>query len=125
MKDRPRIAGLNHVQLAMPQGEEAKGRAFYSGLLGMRELEKPPALAKRGGAWFNAGTAELHLGVEDGFKPARKAHPALVVSDIDALAEVLAGAGHPVTWDTLIPGKRRFHAHDPFGNRLEFIAQSE
>jgi catechol 2,3-dioxygenase-like lactoylglutathione lyase family enzyme len=125
MTDGPVIVGLDHIQLAIPQGGEAKARAFYGDLLGMRERVKPPGLAGRGGAWFNAGSVELHLGVEPEFRPARKAHPALVVSSIEALARVLTEAGHPVQWDTTIPDKPRFHTHDPFGNRLEFIAQSE
>lgn len=125
MIDMSFIASLDHVQIAMPAAEEAKARAFYGGILGMRELPKPPALAGRGGAWFGAGTAILHLGVEVDFRPARKAHPGLMVHDIDRLAEGLVSAGYPVAWDTGIAGNRRFHAHDPFGNRLEFIALSE
>lgn len=95
-------------------------RAFYGGVLGMSEIEKPEALRGRGGAWFRAGSAEIHIGIEDGFAPARKAHPGLAVDDLDALAARVAESGAPLTWDENIPGLRRFHTSDPVGNRLEF-----
>jgi catechol 2,3-dioxygenase-like lactoylglutathione lyase family enzyme len=115
------ITGLDHVQLAMPRGQEERARSFYAGLLGMTELPKPPVLAARGGCWFTSGTAMLHLGVEEPFAPARKAHPALLTDDLDGLAAALAAAGHAcVTADGEIPGVRRFHTRDPFGNRVEF-----
>ncbi len=115
------ITGVDHVQLAMPRGREDAARAFYVGLLGMTEVPKPPALAARGGCWFTSGTAVLHLGVEEPFGPARKAHPALLVDDLDALEAVLTSAGHPcVRSDGEIPGVLRFHTHDSFGNRVEF-----
>lgn len=95
-------------------------RAFYGGVLGMSEIEKPEALRGRGGAWFRAGSAEIHIGIEDGFAPARKAHPGLAVDDLDALAARVAESGFPLTWDENIPGLRRFHTSDPVGNRLEF-----
>ena len=114
------ITGIDHVQLAAPPGCEPEARAFYGSLLGLEELPKPEPLASRGGCWFRAGGQELHVGVEDAFVPARKAHPGLVVSDLDALAARLAGQGIGVSWDDAIPGTRRFHAADPFGNRLEF-----
>ena len=113
--------GLHHVQLAMPRGEEDAARAFFAGVLGMTEVDKPPVLAARGGAWFRAGGLELHLGVEDEFAPARKAHPGVLVSDLDELVRRLAAAGQQVTWDADFPGFRRVYAHDPFGNRLEFL----
>ncbi len=112
---------IHHVQLACPRGSEDRSRAFYVDLLGLTELTKPPALAARGGCWFSGYGAELHLGVEDDFRPARKAHPALLRSDLDALAARLATAGHPVTWSDDLPGLRRFHTTDPHGNRLEFL----
>ena len=112
---------LHHAQLAMPPGEETAARAFYTGPLGMTELQKPPVLAARGGCWFRRGGLELHLGVEDPFVPARKAHPGLLVDGLDGLAAALEGAGHAVTWDDDFPGYRRFYAADPFGNRLEFL----
>jgi catechol 2,3-dioxygenase-like lactoylglutathione lyase family enzyme len=115
------FTGLHHVQLAMPAGEEEAARGFYAGVLGMTEVAKPPVLAARGGAWFRAGGLELHLGVEDGFVPARKAHPGIAVDDLDALARRVATTGQDVAWDRDFPGFRRFYAHDPFGNRLEFL----
>jgi catechol 2,3-dioxygenase-like lactoylglutathione lyase family enzyme len=112
---------LHHVLLAMPPGEEEAARAFYAGVLGLAEVEKPPVLAARGGAWFRAGGVELHLGVEQDFRPAAKAHPAVVVDDLDGLAERLEAAGQDATWDGEFPGHRRIYATDPFGNRLEFL----
>lgn len=112
---------LHHVLLAMPRGEEEAARRFYGGLLAMREVEKPVTLSGRGGAWFRSGDVELNLGVEEGFRPARKAHPGIVVADLDALAQRLEAAGAPVTWDDGFPGHRRIYADDPFGNRLEFL----
>lgn len=115
------ITGVDHVQLAIPRGREDAARAFYAELLGMDEVPKPPVLAARGGCWFASGAAVLHLGVEEPFAPARKAHPALLVDDLDALAAALTAAGYPcVRADGEIPGVRRFHTHDPFGNRVEF-----
>jgi catechol 2,3-dioxygenase-like lactoylglutathione lyase family enzyme len=112
---------LHHMQLAMPRGDEQAARDFYVGVLGMTEIDKPPVLAARGGAWFRGGSVELHLGVEDDFRPARKAHPGIVVTDLDELVRQLVKAGQDVRWDTDFPGFRRVYAHDPFGNRLEFL----
>jgi catechol 2,3-dioxygenase-like lactoylglutathione lyase family enzyme len=112
---------LHHVQLAIPPGGEERCREFWGGVLGMRELAKPPVLAARGGCWFRGGGLEVHLGVEDPFTPARKAHPGLLVDGLPALARRLAEAGTPVTWDGEFPGHDRFYATDPFGNRLEFL----
>ena len=114
------VTGIDHVQLAAPPGCEDEARAFYGGLLGLEELPKPAGLRATGGCWFRAGAQELHVGVEDGFVPAQKAHPGLVVTDLDGLAEHLRIAGLEVTWDERIPGTRRFYGADPFGNRLEF-----
>ena len=113
---------LDHVQLAIPPGSEDRVRAFWCDLLGLAESEKPEALKSRGGLWLRRGAAELHLGVEAPFAPAKKAHPAFAVPDIDALAETLDRAGHPLRWATDIPGRRRVFTVDPFGNRLEFLA---
>jgi catechol 2,3-dioxygenase-like lactoylglutathione lyase family enzyme len=113
------ITGVDHVQLAMPRGREDAARSFYAGLLGMTELPKPPVLAVRGGCWFASGAAVLHLGVEEPFTPARKAHPGLVVDDLAALADRLAAAGIAVEPDGSLPGIDRVHVADPFGNRLE------
>ncbi|MGV9620300.1 VOC family protein [Streptomyces tendae] len=115
------ITGVDHVQLAAPPGAEDVLRAFYTGVLGMTEIPKPPALAARGGCWFQAGTAQLHLGVETGFRPARKAHPGLRVTGIDAYAARLEAHGTPVTWNDDLPGHRRLHCADPVGNRLELL----
>jgi predicted enzyme related to lactoylglutathione lyase len=115
------ITGYDHVQVAIPVGGEAAARAFYGALLGMTERPKPAALAGRGGCWFSSGSAVLHLGVEEPFAPAGKAHPAFVVDDLDALEARIAAAGGPtVRADGEVPGVRRFHTHDPFGNRIEF-----
>lgn len=114
------IVGYDHVQVAVPRGTEDVARAFYAGLLGMTELPKPPALAPRGGCWFRAGDAVLHLGVEEPFAPARKAHPAFLVRDLAAVRAGLEAAGHACTASAELPGVERFHTHDPFGNRLEF-----
>lgn len=111
--------GLGHVQVAMPAGAEAAMRAFYAGVLGLPELPKPSVLAARGGVWFGVGAQELHCGVEEGFAPAHKAHPCLVVGDVDAVAARVAGAGGEVRWDEQITGVRRFHTEDPVGNRVE------
>ncbi len=113
------ILGIDHVQVAAPAGCEAETRAFYGDLLGLEELPKPDALRARGGCWFRAGGQELHVGVEEPFAPARKAHPGLVVSDLGALSERLRSAGVEVTQDDAIPGIERAHVADPFGNRLE------
>jgi catechol 2,3-dioxygenase-like lactoylglutathione lyase family enzyme len=113
------ILGIDHVQLAAPRGCEAEARAFYGGLLGLEELEKPEPLRARGGCWFRAGPHELHVGVEEPFAPARKAHPGLVVDDLGALAERLRAQGIEVTPDETIPGVERAYVADPFGNRLE------
>ena len=115
------ISGLDHVQLACPAGGEDEARAFYGGLLGLREIEKPEPLRARGGVWFECGAHQLHLGVEEDFRPARKAHPALRVAsaaDLRALAERLGD----VRWDEDLPGFERFYVDDPFGNRLEVLA---
>jgi catechol 2,3-dioxygenase-like lactoylglutathione lyase family enzyme len=104
---------IDHVQVAAPPGCEAEARAFYGGMLGMHEVEKPEALRARGGVWFE----HVHVGVEEDFRPARKAHPAFVIDDLDALAARIG----EVQWDDAVPGVRRFYASDPFGNRLEFV----
>jgi catechol 2,3-dioxygenase-like lactoylglutathione lyase family enzyme len=112
---------IHHVQLACPPGSEDASRAFFSGVLGLTEIQKPPVLASRGGCWFRGHGIELHLGVEEDFRPARKAHPGLLVTDIDAWAARLAAAGYPVTFDGDFPGMRRFYSADVHGNRLEFL----
>ena len=113
------ILGIDHVQVAAPAGCEQAARAFYGGLLGLDELTKPPLLEARGGCWFRAGAQELHVGVEEQFAPAQKAHPSFLVSDLAALAGQLRAAGFAVVPDEAIPGVERAYVADPFGNRLE------
>jgi catechol 2,3-dioxygenase-like lactoylglutathione lyase family enzyme len=117
-----KILSIDHVQIAMPAGEEEKARAFYAEQLGFIEIPKPPELAKRGGAWFQSGNVQLHLGVEADFRPARKAHPAFVVDDLDALLDNLQRAGHETdTSQPPLDGYKRAHVFDPFGNRIELM----
>jgi len=115
------LRSIDHVQVAGPPGCESAARSFYGGLLGLREVPKPRALAARGGVWFKLGEQELHIGIEPEFRPALKAHPAFRCVDPDALARSLTEAGIPVTWDHDVPGVRRFFTSDPFGNRLEVV----
>ncbi|HEX4082282.1 MAG TPA: VOC family protein [Acidimicrobiales bacterium] len=117
-----KVTALDHVQLAMPAGEEDRAEAFYAGLLGLARQPKPQPLAARGGCWFSNGSVTIHLGVEDGFRPARKAHPAIVVDDLDDLVDALSAAGLVVRPDEELPGVRRGYVDDPFGNRIELIA---
>ncbi len=112
---------LHHVQLAIPAGSEDDCRAFYCGVLGWQELAKPESLAKRGGVWFTTGEAEIHLGVEEDFTPAKKAHPAFLVDNIEELARQLTDAGHDVIRDRSLEAYKRFYVHDAVGNRLEFM----
>jgi catechol 2,3-dioxygenase-like lactoylglutathione lyase family enzyme len=124
---------LHHVQVACPPGGEGAARRFYADGLGMSEVEKPEALRGRGGCWFRAYdasgavAAEIHVGVEDPFTPARKAHPAFVldsVAELEAAATRLAGAGHEVDWAErhTVPGHQRGHTRDGHGNRVELLA---
>ena len=124
----PWISGLDHVQIAMPAGGEDAARAFYGRLLGLTEVPKPPALAGRGGCWFvgsggasSAAGVAIHHGVEADFRPARKAHVALLVDDLEGLRGRLDDAGIEIVEDDAQIGIRRFHAFDSFGNRLELI----
>ena len=112
---------LDHVQLAMPPGQEATAREFYGGLLGLPETAKPSQLAGRGGVWFHQDDLKVHLGVEQEFRPARKAHPAFLVHGLAELVERCRLAGHPVTEDVEIDGHKRVHVSDPFGNRIELM----
>jgi catechol 2,3-dioxygenase-like lactoylglutathione lyase family enzyme len=116
-----KLLTIDHVQLAMPTGGEARAVAFFSGVLGMEPIPKPEPMRPTGGVWFRSGAVELHLGVEPDFRPARKAHPALLVDDIDAFAARCEAAGWPITWDDRYPGVRRFYVADPFGNRIELM----
>jgi catechol 2,3-dioxygenase-like lactoylglutathione lyase family enzyme len=116
--------GIDHVQLAAPPGCEPEARRFFGGLLGLTEIEKPEPLRARGGVWFAVGSQQLHIGVESGFSPARKAHPALRVNEPDLLrlAAILEAAGESVTWDEALEGVKRFYVADPWGNRIELLA---
>lgn len=115
------VRGIDHVQLAMPRGEESAARSFYHGLLGIPEVPKPPALAARGGCWFEDGPVKVHLGVDPDFRPARKAHPALRVEDLPGLVARLGEAGVAVVDDEPLAGYFRVYVDDPFGNRLELL----
>lgn len=115
------IVGLDHVQLAMPRGGEERARAFYVGVLGLKEVPKPADLAARGGCWFEGGGVSLHLGVEEPFAPARKAHPALLVRDLAALHSRLADNGVEFTRGSPLDGYVRGDVADPFGNRIELM----
>lgn len=115
------LQDIHHLLLAIPHGQEAAARKFYCELLGMPEIEKPESLSGRGGLWLAVGDRQVHLGVEDDFRPARKAHPAFLVDDLEALKAALRSKGCPVIEDELLPGYERFFSADPFGNRLEFL----
>lgn len=115
------VLGIDHVQLAMPHGREADAVAFYEGLLGIPHVPKPPHLATRGGCWFERGSLKVHLGVDPEFRPATKAHPALLVDDLAALIDTLGRAGAPVTEDEPLDGCDRAYTDDPFGNRIELL----
>jgi catechol 2,3-dioxygenase-like lactoylglutathione lyase family enzyme len=112
---------IEHVQLAMPAAGEDRAGAFYRAILGIPETAKPPNLAKRGGCWFELGELKIHLGVEAEFRPARKAHPALLVADLETLTAMLNAAGYTVRADEPLAGYRRVYVDDPFGNRIELM----
>jgi catechol 2,3-dioxygenase-like lactoylglutathione lyase family enzyme len=112
---------FDHVQLAMPRGEEDRARSYYVGVLAMEEVAKPALLSSRGGCWFRRDGVEIHLGVEDGFKASSKAHPAIVVANLMELCDQLSARGIDFTPDSAVPGVNRIHTRDPFGNRIEFM----
>jgi catechol 2,3-dioxygenase-like lactoylglutathione lyase family enzyme len=116
-----KLLGLHHVQLAMPPGEEEAAVKFYGAILGLSQVDKPPELAPRGGVWFREGSLEVHLGVEEQFSPAHKAHPAFLVNNLETLRERIETAGYRVTDDVPLEGFHRCHVRDPFGNRLELV----
>jgi catechol 2,3-dioxygenase-like lactoylglutathione lyase family enzyme len=118
-----RLVGVHHVQLAMPPGQEEVAEVFYTGSLGMERVPKPAHLAGRGGCWFRGSGLELHLGIEEGFRPSAKAHPALRVEGLAALRGSLEQAGAELTEDTQLDGHDRCYVRDPFGNRLELIEE--
>jgi catechol 2,3-dioxygenase-like lactoylglutathione lyase family enzyme len=115
------VKRIDHVQLAMPLGGEARARAFYAGLLLIPEIPKPARLAARGGCWFERGDLKIHLGVEEDFRPSRKAHPALIIEDLQALAATLRQHGCRVVEDQPLEGYDRLYVYDPFGNRIELM----
>ena len=116
------VYGIDHVQLAIPAGGERQARHFYGDILGLAEIPKPPNLAARGGAWFQCGSLQLHLGVESAFRPAKKAHPALLVQDLPGLLKLLAAEGYDVKYDSEpVQGFDRAFTSDPFGNRIELV----
>jgi len=115
------VQRIDHVQLAMPPGGEDRAREFYQGVLGIPEVPKPADMARRGGCWFESGDLKVHLGVEQEFRPARKAHPAFIVSDLVALVARLRSAGSPLTEDRSLTEYDRFFVEDPFGNRIELM----
>jgi len=116
-----RVLGFDHVQVAIPRGEEDRARSFYADLLGLREIPKPAPLAGRGGLWFQCGQLQLHLGIEEPFSPARKAHPAFRIHRYGELLARLEASGYSVVPDTSLPGVGRASVSDPFGNRVELI----
>ena len=117
-----KILSIDHVQLAMPTGEEEKARAFFVNILGFTEIPKPAELAKRGGAWFESENIQLHMGIEVDFRPARKAHPAFLVDDLDGLIAKTQAAGYETdTSQPPLDGYKRAHVFDPFGNRIELM----
>lgn len=116
------LSGIDHVQLAAPAGCEEDARAFFAGLLGLEEIEKPKPLQARGGVWFRVGAQQLHVGVEPDFVPARKAHPAFTVARYDDLQNRLRAAGEEISEDDSIPDVRRCYVADPWGNRIELVS---
>jgi catechol 2,3-dioxygenase-like lactoylglutathione lyase family enzyme len=119
------LEAIDHVQAAMPAGEEERARDFYRDLLGLPERPKPPELARRGGCWFESPAVKVHLGVETPFTPAKKAHIAFRVDDVQSLAGRARAAGFEVVDDDALPGHERIYIYDPFGNRLEFLKPLE
>jgi catechol 2,3-dioxygenase-like lactoylglutathione lyase family enzyme len=117
------ITGYHHVQLAIPPGGEEEATSFYEGILGLNSVPKPAHLAVRGGLWFRGAGLELHLGIEDGFRPSARSHPALRIEGLAHLRAGLRDQGVGVEDDTQLEGYERFYVRDPFGNRLELIEE--
>ena len=120
----PHIAGLDHVQVAIPPGADDASRAFYGGVLGLAEIPKPAPLNASGGMWFLTGATQLHIGSQPGFVPAKKAHPAFIISDFAGYCDLLRARGVEVREEAPVASRRRAGIEDPFGNRIELIAQS-
>jgi catechol 2,3-dioxygenase-like lactoylglutathione lyase family enzyme len=121
----PAIVGIDHVQLAMPRGQEARAREFYAGVFGLREVPKPPHLVNRGGLWFENEAVRIHLGVDVDFRPAKKAHPGLLVSGLEQVKDAVRSAGHAVEDGEPLDGYAHCYVEDPFGNRLELMERIE
>ena len=119
------VTDIDHLQIAAPKGCEAQARHFFGDVLGLAEIEKPKSLRSRGGCWFRVGSRQLHIGVEEPFRPATKAHPAFSVNDIQTAFAHLQNRGILCVWDKPLAGRRRFYARDPWGNRLEFTQPSQ
>ena len=119
------IKKIDHIQIAAPVGSEEQARDFFQGILALDEIEKPEELKKNGGVWFSNGHVDIHIGVEETFVPAKKAHPAFEVNQIDRFAAYLQEKGIKIEVDYKLPGAKRFYLHDPFGNRLEFLEWDE
>lgn len=117
----PHIAGIDHVQVAIPPGADDDARAFYGGILGLPEIPKPAPLNASGGMWFATGASQLHIGSQAGFVPAKKAHPAFVVADFDGYCALLRARNVLVRDEVPVAGRRRAGIEDPFGNRIELI----
>ncbi|GLB58079.1 VOC family protein [Cytobacillus sp. NCCP-133] len=115
------LKGIDHIQLAAPQGCEEQARKFYGVLLGLKEIPKPENLQKRGGCWFICGDQEIHIGVQEDFSPAKKAHPGFVVENLEELKINLQQCEAPIKEEAPIDGRNRFFTEDPFGNRIEFL----
>lgn len=120
-----KLLRIDHVQLAMPAGQEERAREFYGGVLGLSEVAKPAALVARGGVWFEAEGLKVHLGVDPDFVPARKAHPAFVVDDLVKTVEWIQSNGLEVSAPKKVQGRYRTFVHDPFGNRIELVDEGE
>jgi catechol 2,3-dioxygenase-like lactoylglutathione lyase family enzyme len=121
MPPNHRVERIDHVQLAMPPGGEDRATAFYDEILGIPRVAKPAELAARGGCWFERDGLRVHLGAEEDFRPARKAHPAFAVAGLEVLCASLEGAGHPVWRTEVVPGMPQWYVDDPFGNRIELL----
>lgn len=121
MKQEFSYYGIDHVQLAAPPGSEDIARKFFHDVMGMEEIEKPEELKKRGGVWFRCGKSQIHIDIDYDFKPAKKAHPAIHVKNLNELKSVLLQNGIQVREDEALPGAKRFYIDDPFGNRIEIL----
>lgn len=115
------LTGIDHIQIAAPQGSEDAARKFYGELLGMKEIPKPENLRNRGGCWFQCGTHEVHIGIQQDFMPSTKAHPGFTVNALEQLKSRLHEAKYTISEDQPIEGRARFFTQDPFGNRIEFL----